>query len=73
MKVWVRILFQDLIGGVVLVGRWVVVVTPTGVLKNKKIEKVTNCSVYILIISVVILKNKKLKKVKNFSVFIPWI
>ena len=31
--VWVRILFQDLIGGVVSVVRVAVVVTPTAVLK----------------------------------------
>ena len=35
--------FSDLIrGGVVVVGRWVVVVTPTAILKIKNSEKVFN-------------------------------
>ena len=61
----VRILFQDLIGGVVLVGRWVVVVTPTAVLKNENLKKVFNCCSGT--------KKLKIEKVKNFLVIIPWI
>ena len=40
MEVRVRILFRYLIRGVVLVGRWVVVVTPTSVLRNENFKKV---------------------------------
>ena len=66
MKVWVRILFRALIGGVVLVGRWVVVVTPAAVLKFKKLKKVCNFFYSGT-------KKLKIEKVKNFLVIIPWI
>ena len=70
MEVRVRILFKYLIRGVVLVGRWVVVVTPVTVLKIKKTEKVKHSFVFIPVIRISNFKIKNKYKVKNFLVII---